>query len=440
MSGLHNPNLPNGLPSAAGSALNSKLISERQMLAGVFVGLFLVVLGTTILFMGRNQVASSLTICVGFGIVLAMFGTQVSGRWAGWSATGAGATAVLLFLVLQQFTDVPVPNDFIKGSLEGDFSKVADLRIIDEHPMYVYRDRSTSTIRFLNVGRDLKSRRVRMQVDTIEKNSGREFYQLYANSDLFEERMLGHISSGDEFLQLTFDYENRVVMDGEVVLFEERDTLARDSSPKAPQSADFSLFGISARAEAAAVGPENLDLNPTEIGTLIDDLKSEEIYRRRNARDLLVRAGPSAVNQLTDAFVAASGGSVDDYRIRVGVTYILSEMLRTDETLRTDISNELTTDEFPYFVEAAADEDKTIRYQAAEFLYLLEDPRSVSSSLDAVKESSSRSVDNQVLILRESAKGLDVQRQDMIIEELSRSDRYKTLDSPTSALRNIFKW
>ncbi|WP_299818626.1 hypothetical protein [uncultured Roseibium sp.] len=440
MTDFHTPTSTPATPSVDHAA-HSKLISERQMMAGVLVGLFLVVLGTAILFMGRNQVASSLTICVGFGIVLAMFGTQVSGRWAGWSATGAGATAVLLFLVLQQFSDAPVRNDFIKGSLEGDFSKVADIRIIDEHPMYVYRDRSTSTIRFLNLGRDLKSRQVRMQVDTIENDPGAEFFQLYANSDLFEERMLSHTSSGEEFMQLAFDYTNRVVLDGDVVLFEERESILGETAPETLFAREgLDLFGMSARAESGPANSGKSDLSSAEIATLIEDLKSEEIYRRRNARDLLVNVGPPAVNQLADAFASANTGSADDYRIRVGTTYILSEMLRSDETLRTDISAQLTEDEFPYFVEAAADEDKTIRYQAAEFLYLLEDPRSVSSSLDAVKDDRNASVENQVLILKESARAFDVEAKDEIISELSKSGRYNELQSPKLTLKNIFNW
>lgn len=430
----------NEASSSPNQTAHSKLMSDRQMLSGTLVGLFLVVLGTGILFLGRNPVASSLTICVGFGIVLAVFGTQVSGRWAGWSATGAGATAVLLFLVLQQFTDVPVPNDYIKGSLEGDFSKVADLRIIDEHPMYVYRDRATSTIRFLNVGRNLKSRQLRMQIDTVENDRGAEFFQLYANSDLFEERMAGHSNSGEEFMQLTFDYDNRVVLDGDIVLFGERETLLGGAVRQSVfwwQNLD--VFGISAQADTVGGAPR-VQMTEAEIASLIEDLKSEEIYRRRNARDILVSAGPSAVDQLAAAFTSANSRSVDDYRMRVGTTYVLSEMLRSDETLRTDISAALTADDFSYFVDAASDEDKTIRYQAAEFLYLLQDPRSVSFSVDALKRVDDLSADNQVLILRQSADELDDAKKDALIEELSKSERYNKLESPSTSLRNIFKW
>jgi hypothetical protein len=82
--------------SEAGTSIPSSLLY-----IGVLVGLILTVFGVGLLSYGRGSLLSSLMTCVGFGIMLASFGSTAKGAWAGWTVTGAGATAIVLFLVLQ---------------------------------------------------------------------------------------------------------------------------------------------------------------------------------------------------------------------------------------------------------------------------------------------------------------------------------------------------
>jgi hypothetical protein len=56
--------------------------------------------GMSLLWFNRPSVQASLMTCVGLGLVLVCFGTKAGGTWSGWSATGAGAMAVLLFGLL----------------------------------------------------------------------------------------------------------------------------------------------------------------------------------------------------------------------------------------------------------------------------------------------------------------------------------------------------
>jgi hypothetical protein len=97
-------------------------------------GFLVVVLGT------REPIAvnfAALAVCVGFGIVLGAFGTRAAGHWGVWTIAGPGATAIVLLLVLESY----LKPGFTKfGRIEGDFSQVADLRIVDNHPLYEYRD------------------------------------------------------------------------------------------------------------------------------------------------------------------------------------------------------------------------------------------------------------------------------------------------------------
>ena len=78
-------------------------VPQNLLYAGIVVGLLLVFFGVGLLVVGRSSLLSSLMTCVGFGIVLASFGSKAGGSWAGWSATGAGAMAVILFLILEYY-------------------------------------------------------------------------------------------------------------------------------------------------------------------------------------------------------------------------------------------------------------------------------------------------------------------------------------------------
>jgi hypothetical protein len=98
--------------------------------AGVVVGCLLIFVGIGLFSFGRAPLLASLMTCVGFGLVLASFGSTAQGSWAGWSVTGSGAMAIVLFLVLQHYQPTPLLV-FKKGQLRGDLSKIADIRIID---------------------------------------------------------------------------------------------------------------------------------------------------------------------------------------------------------------------------------------------------------------------------------------------------------------------
>jgi hypothetical protein len=73
-------------------------VPENLVYFGLGVGLLLVFVGISFLAFGEGSLLSSLMTCVGFGIVLATFGSKAGGTWAGWSATGAGAMSIILFL------------------------------------------------------------------------------------------------------------------------------------------------------------------------------------------------------------------------------------------------------------------------------------------------------------------------------------------------------
>jgi hypothetical protein len=77
---------------------------------GIVVGLVLAAGGVAMMAFLDPRVShlGVLTTCVGFGLVLAAFGTRTTGTWRSWSAAGSGAMAVLLFLLVQIYAPCSV--------------------------------------------------------------------------------------------------------------------------------------------------------------------------------------------------------------------------------------------------------------------------------------------------------------------------------------------
>ncbi|KQQ74239.1 hypothetical protein ASF70_10935 [Rhizobium sp. Leaf321] len=401
---------------------------EKYFVAGVAVGLFLVLLGTAILLLGRSQTASSLTICVGFGLVLAAFGAKVAGNWAGWSVTGAGAMAVVLFLMLQQFTPPGTPALF-KGEISGDFSHVADIRIIDDEPLYIYKDAMVRRIKFLGLGTSLQSTQMRMQVDTIEKEAGKEYFELIGDA-----QKIRAIFAEGRPVQWRFDYNARQVKNGSLVLLSELDTLSPGPTAEVSGSTTGAWWDLSAFAQAAVRPEASVD----QIQKALAGLRNEDTFLRRNSRDFLVSAGVVAVPMMLSALHA----SPDDYRVKLGVVYALAEMIRSDPNLASSLSQKLAAEDFPLLIQAAADPDKTIRYQAADFLYRLQDPRAVELSVNAAKDTTDQGVaNNQILILRQSGSNLSSSQKSDIVRQLNdpSTNLNRSLKAPSS-LNDVLKW
>ena len=404
------------MTTSTGNSQSGPSIPPSLLYIGVLVGFILIVLGVGLLSYGRGSLLSSLMTCVGFGIMLASFGSNAKGSWAGWTVTGAGATAIVLFLVLQYYQPTISPLIYKKGQLRGDLSRIADLRIIDDLPMYEYRDRTTSSIRFVLLERKLKSDRLSIQVDTTEKGPGRESFELIGAAQTVQNRYLSEGVDIDRPIQWVFDYDKRVVKDGQDIIFSEQDTLQEAQIP--PQRTGFldwpaglALSFSMAHAEDVAAIP-----NPAAIDALLSRLKSDDASERRNARDSLAATSPASVARM----MTATRSDASDYRLRGGVIYALSEMLRRNPNQRAAIAAALRTEDFPFLVAAASDDDKTIRLQAADFLYHLQDPRAVPSSIEAARSTSDASkATNQVLIIRQSGLSLPSADKEKVINDLS---------------------
>ena len=378
---------------------------------GIVVGLTIATGGAAMVvyFSQVPQALAALTLCVGFGIVLASFGSRAAGSYGGIAVVGAGALAIALFLVVEHY--VPdLPLAFNKRVLvAGDFSKVADLRIVDEDPLYSRRDRTTGQIRFIVLDRRFKAPQLLIQVDTTEKGDGREYFQMVGDGEAIAKK---YLASNTEVISWTFDYDRRTVKDGSVVVFSVPEQLNEDLVGKGRRSSSFlkpfDLFASALAADAAA-----------KPDALIKDLVADDPAVRRNARDSLIALGTSAVAPM----MAALGESLDNYRLKSGVISAISDILRSNENSREKISAALSESDIALLSSSAAsDKDPTVRLQATDFLYRLKDPRSVDPTLGRVKTATDdNEVYNSTLILKGTIPNLPIAEQKRVGVELDSS-------------------
>jgi hypothetical protein len=391
--------------SGPANANDDRGMPPQLVFWGIIVGFVLVIVGTSILVLYPERVPlpmTSLTVCIGFGLVLAAFGSRAQGAWGGFAVVGAAALSIVLFLLLQRYLDAP-PGPVVKrGQIGGDFSRVADLRIVDEDPLYTRRDRNTGAIRFLVLDKRFQTPRLRVQVDTTEKGDGREFFEMVAASKSVEDLL-----NAGGAVSWTFDYAQRRIKDGSSVVFSIPEELDEQDVRSRRQSSGAMLPTLSVVAVARA-----MEAPPPEQS--LAQLSDDDTAIRRNARDALISAGAPAVA----AMIAHLRANEGDYRVRVGVAYALAGMLRKDDKARDKISAQLKPPDFELLQRLTADKDATVRLQATEFLYLLADSRSVDAAIKGVGDDTAAAA-NSALILKGAFSNVSAPEKKRIINELS---------------------
>jgi hypothetical protein len=269
---------------------------------------------------------------------------------------------------------------------------------------------------------------MRVQVDTTEKGPGKESFELIGDADKIAANYLGESSAPRSLVQWDFDYEHRKITDGGTVVFAVPAKFDGDESPKVQSRYDFPQLIATANAQsedsnATSSAPKkndvpttNVKVDSSTIATFVDELRSDDPTVRRNGRDFLVATGSEAIPPLMSALRA----STSDYRLRGGAAYVLSTTLIRNPEEKKEISSKLFDNDFPVLVSLASDEDKTIRYQATEFLYDLGDPRSIPYSVGAARVTSdpNRAV-NQILILGKSSQDLSISDRNNIVHDLT---------------------
>ncbi|WP_337879446.1 hypothetical protein [Rheinheimera sp.] len=172
---------------------------------------------------------------------------------------------------------------------------------------------------------------------------------------------------------------------------EERDAIidaAKISTSKESTATDIAVANTKARLireSSLALDGANLEAPQpasTEISDLINSLTSDDTTKRRTARSAIAKQGIVVVRPL---MVALSSPGID-YRTKLGVVVSLTEMMRENKDLRTQVIGLLQPDDLEQLLRLATDSDRTIRIYAGEFLYDLGDPRLLNLALSHWQE------------------------------------------------------
>lgn len=119
-------------------------------------------------------------------------------------------------------------------------------------------------------------------------------------------------------------------------------------------------------------------LTEAEIDQAFTDLSSDDSDVRRGARDILSSATPENIPQIMERLRRSQ--NIGAYRIRLGVSVALAEMLRRDKSQAERIK--LEPADIDILLEFASAGDRTLRVYAAEFLFDLAYPEVTKKALE----------------------------------------------------------
>lgn len=370
-------------PATAGRAVEVDALERdrgfpaRYFWAGLAVGLTLLAGGAYLALSDATSRIYPLTMCIGFGLLLAAFGTRAVVRGgraeSAGVVAGAGAVAVALYAVFVWLTpDTAAAVRIKKIDLSGDLERVTDLRLIDDAPLFSARTDDARSYKFIVLDPRLASPVLRLLVETREPAEGREIFEMRAQREQVQ-RLLEESPNQSWRLnyaaQTVTDHQRRVVFRAG----DELDELLLQGRPDAPQAFRLGLVGSALAGDLLA--------DPASIAGLIADLQAADAGVRRLARDRLAAIGPAAVPALMAAFATAP----EAYRLRLGVAYALNAMLRARPEAASELARQLTDTDIDRLVAAVGDPDKTVRLYVTEFLYQLGDPRSIRAGLRVVE-------------------------------------------------------
>jgi hypothetical protein len=344
----------------------------------IAAGLALIAIGVGIMAFASARLfnAGSLAMCIGFGLVLAAFGTRAAGTWQTWSVAGSGGIAIVLFLLLQALpstqSDTPL---FVRGNLHGT-NDANSVRMFAAQFLLVGRSSPSEHFRFIAFPEDLDSKSFYVFIVDDKDPTMHENYIGCISVDLLKSRM----KSGGS-INLT------VQKDSEKKLYRLKDNLddkeygefgspncreQRGNHPKAARtrpSTQFatndaaswfgSMFSIQARA-----GKMPKAKSPG-VSQLIQDLESDSTDVRASARDDLGdRTDASSLALMTSTWEIQKSS----YRADLGRLVAWTNAIRDNRDAAPLIAGALSPDQLAYVVQLTGHPDKTMRYNATEVL------------------------------------------------------------------------
>ncbi|MGO8943894.1 MAG: HEAT repeat domain-containing protein [Syntrophobacteraceae bacterium] len=330
-------------------------------IAAIVVGIFFICM-TTIFRSSLvvNGMQSNLVLCIGASLVLAAFGGQATVRIGGIIMAGVAAVALSLFIYLQNSSHDLV----LQGRIQGfDFVTYKSLEISQKNSILgrivqnnsnpkrshydfaIFKQEIDSPILYVSLSRvgTGEERELRVRVSDFEwafGDSQRLQWELREEAD------------GPEKILTIYDLIKDTTIAREV-------TAGIQSSARTPIISD--LTNAAFAQESAAI----------DLPLMLERLKADDAPTRHGARDALSQASVDSIPVIMETLRREAS----NYQVKLGICIALAQMLRTDKNRAAAISSRLTDDDLNQMLDAAGDPDRTVRLNAAEFLFDLGDTR-----------------------------------------------------------------
>jgi hypothetical protein len=392
---------------------------------GLATGFALILLGGISLYLSLTTAfLEILVVCVGLGVILGAFGStaSISIPIQGISLGGVGAIVVALFIIMLAQLD----DRYVLVKVGGDLEDASVELVGDNNYFGAYR-KTLRTHDFIIFGRELKRSKLSLYI-TLQNQREYPF-------ECIDSGVLRHDLATGNTIEWSFklpdpDDES----DTPSIYDEEGQPIAEDVGGcrtrtshvlDGSSSDEKSLFGLVFGIFSSAFAQPNRASSGPEIQTDVKRLESDTSHVRRGARSELAAEGVAVVEPLLE------GLSEDplSYRLRLGIIVALTEMLRENKQNRTEIIELIKEEDLVRLVDAAADEDRTTRIYASEFLYDLGDPRSISVAFDRIPSASVNSRYNLLLGIKGAVPFASNDEQAEVIEKVTALKSAETPDT-----------
>ncbi len=353
-----------------------------------------------------NTFLEIMVVCVGLSIILGAFGSTARVTIPGQSIVlvGVAAVAVALFSLLISEMDDRYVRVKIGGDVEG-----SQIDFVGDRNYLGAFQPSKRTFDFIVFGKEIKRPVLALYI-TLPDGTERPF------ECIDKDRLRPYLASG-KTIEWSFDGKNATLIDiedrqrvAELGPCREDITLSKDRASLHEKS----LFSMVPRLVLTAFAQSDSASMPQDTKTLIQQLESSANYVRRDVRSQLAKKGIPAVEPL---LFKLSEESLT-YRSRLGVIVALTEMMRENKPYRTQIIERIKDEDLKRLVNASADEDRTIRIYASEFLYDLGDPRVIPIAFDRFPSASANGRYNLLLVIKGAVPFVSGDQQAGVIERV----------------------
>jgi hypothetical protein len=360
-------------PEMIWTKLQSRISSFAMM--AIAVGLALVIIPS--LFegaVGNGETRHNLLMSAGLAILLTVFGGQGVMRTRVFILAGAAALSMALFGALEHFGKGKSSPTYALGQIANIKSGQHKVNMtLGSNDLLGSLVTESSQFRFVVLEHQrAASNDLIININPVGSDAGTVRFKLKSDC------ITPYVSAGKQ-IGWSFDASRRALVEDttdKVIALSQGDpgegvdvvpcitsVAFTPEMNNVPSMASLSLFTTSAHAQDSQVVlmPETISFALANLASDVDDV-------RRAAREMLGLATPEQTRRILDHALSNRG----NYRIELGVSVALTEVLRRDKTKANQIK--LSPADIEMLLDFAGSGDRTLRIYAGEFLYDLANP------------------------------------------------------------------